>query len=232
MATPNEKLAQSLKELATLQAKGHRAVRSDMLTRTHRERLVKAGYLEEVRKSWYLPARPGESLGSTASWFAGMRDFISGYCENRFGADWHLSPEQSLLLRSGERSIPRQLQVWTTAGNNQIVPLPHGCSLFLYRAPMLLPAHSVAGEGGLRLVDLPSALVAVSQGFFVQQPMAARISLGLVTDAAELLQPLLDGSHSVVAGRLAGAFRSLGSADLANAIISTMRSANYAVAEV
>ena len=236
MATPNEKLAASLEQLKALQDKGLRVIRSAALSRTHRERLSKAGYLHEVIKGWHLSARPevssGGHEGSTASWFAGMRDFVAGYCEDRFGASWHLSADQSLLLRSGERTLPRQLQVWSTAGNNQLVPLPHSCSLFIYRAPALLPAEPHAENQSIRLVNLTDALVAVSTTFFVQQPLAARVALGMIDDTAPLLQRLLDGSHSVIAGRLAGAFRAVGRADFANSITQTMRGAGYTIQEV
>lgn len=231
MPSPNEKLADSLSVLAALQSQGYRVVRSTQLTRTHRERLVRAGFLEEVLKGWYLPVRPAElAPGSTAAWFAGMRDFVVGYCDDRFGEAWHLSPEQSLLLHSGERSLPRQLQIWSSDGNNQRVSLPHDCSLFLYRAPKLLPSRAGSAEQGLRLASLAAALVAVGPGFYSQQPIAARIALGLV-DETELLQLLLDGSHSVIAGRLAGALRALGRSDAATAIVETMRSADYVVQE-
>lgn len=231
MAAPNEKLAQSLAELAKLQDQGARVIRSSQLSRTHRERLIKGGFLEEVFKGWYLPGRPGAPLGNTSAWFAGMRNFISGYCDDRFGNDWHLSPEQSLQLRSGERALPPQLQIWTKGGHNQLVPLPHGCSLFLYRAPGLLPSKAEPDEGRLRLVELAPALVAVSAGFYQQQTVAARITMSLVEDSTELLTVLLDGSHSVVAGRLAGAFRALGRAAQADNIVKTMKSAGYVVIE-
>ena len=231
MAAPNEKLAQSLAELTKLQTQGARVIRSVQLSRTHRERLIKGGFLEEVFKGWYLPSRPGEPLGSTSAWFAGMRNFISGYCDDRFGEDWHLSPEQSLQLRSGERALPLQMQIWTKAGHNQLVPLPHGCSLFLYRAPGVLPSKAEPDEGGLRLVELANALVAVGAGFFQKKTVAARIALSLVEDLGGLLTVLLNGSHSVVAGRLAGAFRALGRAAHADNIVSTMKSADYVVIE-
>lgn len=235
MATSNEKLAASLEQLKAIQDSGQRVVRGSALSRTHRERLSKAGYLQEVIKGWYLPARPDLSTvsieGSTAAWFAGMRDFVAGYCDSRFGEHWHLGPEASLLLRSGERTLPRQLQVWSISGNNQLVQLPHGCSLFIYRAPGLLPAEPHAENQGIRLVTLTDALVAVSSAFFVQQPLAARIALGMVDDTSPLLQRLLDGSHSVIGGRLAGAFRAVGRADFANNIADTLRGAGYTVQE-
>ncbi|MDR1890553.1 MAG: Fic family protein [Zoogloeaceae bacterium] len=236
MVTPNEKLAASIEQIKVLQDKGLHVIRSRDLSRTHRERLCKAGYIEEVIKGWYLPTRPDIAAdrltGSTAAWFAGMRDFVVGYCDARFGQNWHLSPDQSLLLRSGERTLPRQLQIWATAGNNQLVPLLHGCSLFIYRAPVLLPSWPDAEHQGIRLVTLTDALMTVSPTFFTQQALAARIALGMLDDTAALLQKLLEGSHSVIAGRLAGALRSVGRVDFADSITNTLRSVGYVVQEV
>jgi hypothetical protein len=236
MVTPNEKLAASLEQLKALQDKGQRVIRSSALSRTHRERLCKAGYLEEVIKGWYQPTRLDIAIdglaGSAAAWFAGMRDFVVGYCNERFDQNWHLSPEQSLLLRTGERTLPRQLQVWATAGNNQLTLLPHGCSLFIYRAPAVLPSEAHAEHQDIRLVNLTDALVAVSPTFFARQALAARIALGMVDDTAPLLSQLLDGSHSVVAGRLAGALRAVGRGDFADSIIHTMRSVGYNIQEI
>jgi coproporphyrinogen III oxidase-like Fe-S oxidoreductase len=51
MSTPAEKLADSLQEL---QDQGVVAIKSEMLSRTHRERLLKNKFIEEVYKGWYL----------------------------------------------------------------------------------------------------------------------------------------------------------------------------------
>ena len=231
MTLPNAKLAASLEQLKVLQEQGLRAIRGTHLSRTHRERLLRTGYLEEVIKGWYLPSHPDLSAGSSAAWFAGMRDFVSGYCDERFAQNWYLGPDQSLLMHSGERTLPRQWQIWTPAGNNQFVQLPHGCSMFIYRAPTALPSSTDRENQGIRLVKLMDALVAASPSFFVQQPLAAQIVLGMVDDPSPLLQRLLENAHSVIAGRLAGAFRALGKAEIANTITHTMRSAGHTVLE-
>ncbi|WP_332911433.1 hypothetical protein [Algoriphagus boritolerans] len=69
MASPSEKLADSLAVLRDLQGLGRIAIKSSDLTRTHRERLVKTGFLKEViRAGIFLPdlMRPQEKahLGS------------------------------------------------------------------------------------------------------------------------------------------------------------------------
>jgi hypothetical protein len=161
-----------------------------------------------------------------------MREFVAGYAQQRFGDRWHVNPEQSLLLRAGERTVPKQLQIWAIEGTNQTVQLLHGCSVFIYQAPKLLPASPVGDAGGLRLVELPAALVAASPTLFVQHPMAAQIALASLPDASDLLRILLEGSHSAVAGRLAGAFRAIGRPALADEILGAMRGAGYVLNEV
>src|SRR5437879_1904504 len=130
MATPNEKLASSLEALHSAQSRGVvHAIPSKALTRTHRERLLKNGFLEEVVKGWYIPARPGHADGDSTAWYTSMLEFVAGYGNERFGSDWHVSPEQSLIFRSGERITPKQIQIWSPEANNQPLPLPHDCSL-------------------------------------------------------------------------------------------------------
>jgi hypothetical protein len=231
MASPSELLAKSLTALAGLQEAGKWAIRSADLPRMDRIRLQTGGYLQEVVKGWYLPSRPDEPTGSSGAWFAGMREFIAGYCNTRFGTQWHVAPEQSLMLRTGDRTLPLQVQVWAIGANNQTVSLPHGSSLFLYRAPRLCDSAASDDNGGLRLVTVPAALLAVSPGFFTQQPLAARIALASIPDASELLHRLLEGGHPYIAGRLAGGMRAIGRTDLASEIVTTMQAAGFTVQE-
>lgn len=229
MPSPNEKLAQSLKALRALEPA--RAIPAKALTRIHRERLRSAGFLSEVVKGWYIQTRPNDGTGASTAWIASMREFVAGYCTERFGDDWHLGPEQSLLMQSGERSLPTQLQVWATAAGNQSLNLLHGISLFLYKAPRLHPSRPSADAGGLRLVELESALVAVGPAFFSQQQLAATIALRSLSEGSNLIRVLLAGSHSVIAGRLAGALRESGGSEIADEIVQTMRAAGYTMAE-
>lgn len=194
--------------------------------------MLRAGFLKEVIRGWYIPRRPDEVDGDSTAWYASMREFIAGYAEERFGDRWHVNPEQSVLLRSGERTVPRQLQVWATDGTNQTVELLHGCSLFIYKAAKLLPSSSVHDCGGLRLVELPAGLVAAGPTLYVQHAMAAQIALASLPDVSDVLRILLDGSHPAVAGRLAGGLRAIGRRGLADEILGAMRGAGHAVNEV
>lgn len=232
MVTPQQKLATSLEALKSLQDRGLHAIPGTALSRTDRQTLERAGFLQAVIRGWYIPKRPDEADGDSTPWYASMREFVASYANERYGDRWHLNPEQSLLLRSGERSVPKQLQLWATDGTNQTVQLPHGCSIFIYRTSALLASSPADDCGGLRLAELPQALVAASPTLFVQNPMAIQVALYSLPDASDVSRLLLAGSHPAVAGRIAGAFRASGRPAFAEEILGAMRSAGYMVNEV
>ncbi len=231
MPTPKERLAAGLAALKGLQDRGFQAIPGPELARGDREALLRAGFLKEVIRGWYISARPDEAEGDTTAWHAGMREFVAGYAQKRFGDQWHVNPEQSLLFRAGERTVPRQLQIWAPRSANQTVQLLHGSSLFIYRAPKLLPSSPAPDCGGLRLAELPAALVNASPTLFARHPIAAQIALASLPDASDLLRILLEGPHPSVAGRLAGALRAIDRAALADEIVGAMRGAGYAINE-
>ena len=70
MASPSEKLAESLEILKQLQSKNNIAVKSSEISRTHRERLTKAGFLKSVTKGWYIATNPDEKKGDTTYWYS------------------------------------------------------------------------------------------------------------------------------------------------------------------
>jgi fido (protein-threonine AMPylation protein) len=231
MATPSEKLAGSLQVLKELQDQGIVAIRSRDLSRTHRERLAKAGFLQEVIKGWYIQSRPDEKAGESTSWYASYWKFCASYLENRFDEDWCLSPEQSLSIHTGNWSVPRQLLVRAKKGTNNVINLPYQTSLLDVKVD-LPDKNDTQVLDGLRLFSLPSALVACAPGSYRQIQTDIRAALVAVSDASDLLERLLNGGHSTIAGRLAGAFRNLGRDELAANIISTMEAAGYTIREI
>jgi hypothetical protein len=230
MADPSTKLADSLEMLKSLQDQGKIAIRSSDLTRPNRERLLKAGFLQEVMKGWYVPAKPGDSPGESTAWYTSFWHFCAEYLNTRFGKEWVLSPEQSAKLHAGSRTVPTQLLVKSPKGNNQMTSLLHGTSLFEIRS--VLPDKSLtASKEGLNLYSLPAALINCTEDFYTRYPTDARVALLMIRNASDILKPLLDGSHSKIAGRLAGAFRNIGQTRIADEILETMRKAGYDVRE-
>ena len=230
MATPSEKLAQSLEVLKGLQDKGKVAIRSADLSRVHRERLVRNGFLKEVMKGWYIPSKPDETAGESTAWYTSFWNFCSAYLNYRFGSDWCLSPEQSLLLHADDRTVPRQLLVRSSKGKNNVTDLPYETSVFDMLSPMVTEGKIEEIEG-LRCYSLPAALVYCQPGFYNKNPFVVRLALSVISDASIILPLLLEGGHSVIAGRLAGAFRNIGRDRIADEILKTMGAADYIVSE-
>jgi hypothetical protein len=134
MAAPQEKLAESLEALKKLQDRGVVAIRAADLSRAHRERLLKNGFLREVMKGWYVARGPDDVAGESTAWYASFWAFCAAYLRERFGSDWCLSPEHSLSLQTGNRAVPPQLVVRTPRGGNKATALPFGTSLLDVRA--------------------------------------------------------------------------------------------------
>src|ERR1700729_392593 len=126
MARPPEKLAQSLEILRNLQtAEGAGAIRARDLSRTHRERLLHTGFLQEDIKGWYVPSRPDEVKGESTAWYASFWRVYTAYHDERFGAAWCLSPEQSLSLYARNWTVPPELMVRQRFARNKEAKLPH-----------------------------------------------------------------------------------------------------------
>jgi len=230
MATPSEKFAQSLEVLKTLQDQGIVAIHTSNMSRVHRERLLKNGFIKEVMKGWYISSRPDEPTGESTAWYASFWGFCSDYLSARFKDEWCLSPEQSISIHSGNWSVPKQLLVRSPKGGNKPTFLLHKTSIFDVR--LRLPdAQDIETKAGIRIMTLPVALVSCAPGCFSAHPIETRAALAMVSNASDVLHRLLSGGHSKVAGRLAGAFRNIGRDDIAENIIETMKSAGYRVKE-
>src|ERR1700722_8254485 len=118
MATPNEKIATSLEALRKLQAGGRRVFSAQELSRVHGARLVKHGYLQRVIDGCLISVSAASQPGESTPWLTAFWEFCGRYCEARFGTNWHLSAEQSLLLQVGTTMIPRQIIVYSPKSQN------------------------------------------------------------------------------------------------------------------
>jgi len=231
MATPNEKLAESLDALKALQEGGRRVFRSDDLSRVNRERLVANGFVQEVMRGWLISSSPSARKGDSTPWYASFWEFCARYCNDRFGEEWYLAPEQSLLLHGERTVIPAQVVVSSPKGTNNTITLLFGTSLYDLKVSEMPAATDLVARDGLRLFSPVAALVRVAESFFGRNPIEVQVVLGSLADASDLLRLLLNGGHSAKAGYLAGAFRATGRPKLADEIVSTMKSAGYDVRE-
>jgi fido (protein-threonine AMPylation protein) len=232
MSAPHEKLATSLARLQELQKGGRRVFQSKELTRVHRERLLANGFILEVMKGWLISSGPSAAEGDTTPWYASFWEFCTRYCKQRFGDEWHLSPEQSLLLHAENTVIPHQVIVYTPKGTNNTIGLLFSTSLYDLKQKQMPPARDLTVREGLRLYSPEAAFIRVPEAFYTRSPVEARMALSQIRDASDVLDRLLAGGHSAVAGRLAGAFRRIGRGDVAGEILSAMKAAGYDVREI
>ncbi len=231
MATPAEKLAESLKILQVIQNKGIVAIKSVDLSRTHRDRLITNGFIREVIRGWYIAINPEETKGNSTSWFTSYWGFCSRFLEDRYGVDYCISAEQSLLLHSGNEVVPNQMIIRSVKGKNNNTPLLFNTSLFCMKSP-LSELEGVEVKNELRILNLPSSIIYCSPSIFVSNPIDVRTALSRIDNSSEILGLLLDGGHSLKAGRIAGAFRNIGNSKIADEILKTMKSAGYDVREI
>jgi len=232
MTSPNDKLAASLEVLQRLQGDGRRVFKSGEIPRYHRDRLRRQGFLRHVMKGWWMSWSPDALPGDTVPWTASFWEFCARYCEDRFGSEWHLSPEQSLLLHAEVMAIPRQVIVYTPQGTNNTVDLSFGTSLYDLRSGPMPPPEDLTERDALRVFTPVAALIKVPERFFQRFPVEAQVALASTGDASDVLERLLAGGHSVVARRLAGAFRRVERADVADEILATMAAAGHEMREV
>ena len=228
MSTPNEKLAASLGVLADLQRQGQHVFQTAELSRTNRERLANNGFITPIMRGWWLLSNPEAQRGDTTAWYASFWEFCTRYATFRFGQDWHLAPDLSLLRHAEASGIPAQVILHAPAGTNNQVALPFGTSIFDYQTPLPNHAHIVVHEG-LRLLTPAAALVRAAPSFFERHSIEAQIALASLRDVGDLLSVLLDGDHSTVAGRLAGALKHMDRTADADEIVRTMTQVGHDV---
>jgi Fic/DOC family len=231
MATPQERLANALEALEALQGDGRHAIRSRDLSRDARELLTRNGFLREVMRGWYIPGQPGQPDGETTAWYAAYWGFAVDYLTERFGENWSLSADLSLILQAGEWNVPAQLLVRARGGRNGVTTFLHGTSLLDVNQPPASNGDVVVVQG-LRLYTVEAALIGASPGFFRNHPIEARTILAMQRDASTLLERLLAGGHTIIASRLAGAFRNVGRGREADAILQAMTAAGYKAREI
>ena len=231
MANVQELLADSLEKLRQLQEKHPNIILrgTEELSRTHLNRLIANGWLQEVMRGWYIPSRPG-SEGDTTVWYTSYWHFINAYSRSRFDNDWCLSAESSLDFHSGKTTVPGQLIIKSPKASNNVVNLPYGHSMLPIKSAM--PENIVTEpEYGLQLYSLESALVYASPSYYTNEAMSARICLSMIDNPTGLLKILTANGATVRAGRIIGALRSVGKNEIANEILTTMKDFGYTISE-
>lgn len=226
MATPGELLAASLEVMKKAQREG--IVRSSEIGRTHRERLLRSGFLREITRGWLLVTDPSLPEGTSTPWYASYWAFVRRYLNERFDDEYCLSPEASIKLQAGSTIVPGQLVVITSKKVAQHLSLPFNTSLLIYQDEKRFP-ESRTNRNGLWMMDLSSALCRLQPATFKNDPTDTELALRMVRDASQLLRILLEGGNTAIAGRLAGGYKFLGEDEMASRIVKGMEAAGYKI---
>ena len=203
----NPTLTAALRALKRLQEKHNGVVESsDFKDDAQRAVLVDTGFLRPVMKGWYICSSPSDNDGDTTAWYASFWAFVSGYLGKRFGKRYCLNPEASLMLHTGNTTVPRQVTCVTIDSGTSTVNLPFDTSMLVYPDKNRVPTARVEVRG-LQVWPVAEALCLAGPSFFVNNPREAEIALATIRNASELLPTLLAGDKMVTAaGRLAAAF--------------------------
>lgn len=225
MSSINKKLAESLEVLMERQGEDRRIFRSAEFPRDDRERLLRNGFLQPVIRGWLMLSSPSARPNDTTPWYSSVWEFCAQYCAHRFGDRWHLSAGDSLLHHAENTSVPKRIRVQAEQGTNHNLSLPFDTVLSDLKAARIPDDSEVVVKDGLRLFTPEAALLRVPAAFYRHYPVEAQTVLAKVKQINWLLQRLVSDGQSVVAGRLAGAFRHVGMDSVADGIARTMRDA-------
>jgi len=179
------------------------------LSRTHRERLLRNGFLQEVIKGWYIPSRPDEVKRESTAWYASFWRFCAAYLESAFRRALVLSPG-TITFASCRATGPcpassrRGRRARATRSPNSRMARP--CWSFASRCRVWRSGRKRPACGCSRGI-CPDCVL---PNYFSNNATDVRAVLPMIRDASGLLARLLEGGHTVIAGRLAGAFRNVG----------------------
>ena len=217
MATSQSKLAESLEILYKFRDENITAIRSRDLTRTHRERLLACGWIEEVIKGWYIESNPRQMQGDSTQWYFSYWGFCSDYLNHRFGDNWCLSAEQSLAIHAENLAIPEQLLSRSNRGDNKAITLPHKKSLLIIKTKM--PSDSeIEIIDGLRVYSPASALLAINSDSLENNRLDAKVVTTKIKSSSSLVKLMLDLGKVSKAPQLIKLFEANGQSDMASEI--------------
>nr|WP_162623836.1 Fic family protein [Paracoccus saliphilus] len=223
MVSRNGLLADALEDLHELQDQGHLVFKAGELPAPRMQLLKKQGYVQPIMKGWYHLSDPASRPGDTTPWAMAYWSFIRRYCDERFGEDWVLSPEASLMLHAENRICPRQILVHAPGGGNNTLSLPDGRSLFDLKTSLPDADRITVTSDGLRVHTPEATLVAMSPNCFDSNAGEVAALLGRYRSVDNLLSVIVAGSHKTAGNRLSGAFRHVGMERQAKRLSDGMR---------
>ena len=216
--TEPQKLAKALTELHQVLGSERGVVRGNQLRNAVRVLLLERGYLREILKGWYFVSDPLAAPGDTTPFFANYWEYLASYLSERFGNDYCLTAEHSLLRQAHHNVVPKQLNVMLAVNQSQIQELAFGHSVALYPGGKSFPAPEYQEMVmGVRCMAASYCLVMLNPRYFRDHAREVQIVMGKIDDPSAIAA-LVDINTAGVA-RLVSAYRRIGSNEFAEAIL-------------
>lgn len=200
-------------------------VQSRLVDRADRERLLKAGLMQEIMRGWYILVDPTKNEGESMIWYASYWNFVQAYLKHRLGEDYCLSAECSLDVWAEAETLLPQLVVMTSRSSTSMIKLPFNGSILIYHDKKALP-EAVVKKWGLRIMPIEAALVRASPSYFEKFPLNAELLLRQVSVSA-VSKEILKKEAVSVAERLASLYVKYGLEKESREIIENMEAAGF-----
>lgn len=220
--TARQRLAQALTELHLVLGTDHGVVRGPQLSRATRVLLLEQGYLREILRGWYFVSDPTAEQGDTTPFYANFWEYLASYLGERFGTDYCLTAEHSLLRHAQYNVIPQTVNVALAVNQSQLQDLAYGHKLFLYPGRGGYPSASAQTlVQGLRCMTMASCLVGLAPRYYAVHGREVQIVMAQLQDPAALAA-LVDVSRAGLQ-RVLSAYRQVGRGDFADAVLDQLK---------
>ena len=219
-----DRLVKALTELHNVLGAERGVVRGPQLDNGSRRLLLQKGYLREILKGWYFVSDPTAADGDTTPFFANFWEYLARYLGERFGANYCLTAEHSLLRHAQHTVIPRTVNVMLAVNQSQVQELAFGHTVAMYPGRGGFPdgAHQIMIQG-LRCLSIPYCLVNLPPRHFTAYAREIQIVMGQVSDPGALAS-LADRNRDGLA-RLLSAYQQVGRLDLVESVLSLLAGA-------
>ena len=216
--TEQQKLAKALTELHQVLGSAQGVVRGKQIKNPTRLLLLERGYLREILKGWYFVSDPLAEPGDTTPFYANYWEYLASYLSERFGTDYCLTAEHSLLRHAQHNVVPQQVNVMLAVNQSQVQELAFGHSVALYPGGRSFPAPADQESlMGIRCMSAPYCLGMLNPRYFKDYAREVQIVMGKLVDPSTIAA-LVDINATGVA-RLVSAYRRIGRSDFSEEIL-------------
>lgn len=206
--TEQAKLSEALTALHAVLGAERGVIRGKQLKPATRRLLVGKGFLREILKGWYFVSDPTADQGDTTPFFANFWEYLAAYLNERFAAQYCLTPEHSLLRHAQNTVVPKQVSVMLAVNQTQLQPLAFAYSLMLYPAMSSFPpSQHIRTLHGLRCVSPEYALVQLTPSAFARHAAEVQMVLSSLQDPSAVAMLVTQNASGV--GRVVAAARSI-----------------------